>query len=212
MYWVADVLLVAFIGAFLYRGIKRGFINGFFTLITAILWIAAAAAASFALVHFVFSAFGWLADFQLALIDFAQGFMSLIVLLGIELTVDALALYLAYGILILVLFIPFYVFFLWVGRQFERFIEWVKTKSLFCKILGSVVGSVFNVAVASVIVLGVFWLIAALDGSGVFTYANEVLRSGYLTRLVYEYNPLYGMLGDPGSLAETVGNIISGNF
>lgn len=213
MYIVADILLVVFVGIFLYRGITKGFMNTTFTLVTAILWIALAAGLAFAIPYFVFDYFGWLKDFQVGLIDFAQKFMGIFSLIGIEMTVADLAHWMAIGICTLVLFIPFYIFFLWVGRKFEDFVRFVRVKSVFLRVVGSVLAAIINVAVAGALVLGFYWLFAVLDGSGLFTYTNEVLRSGYITRWVYEYNPLHDLLGmEPGCLAETVGNILKGNF
>lgn len=213
MYWVADILLVAFLGLFLYRGIKKGFLNSTFNVVIPILNIVFGIATAFALVFFVFDWVGWLEDLQNAFYDFAQSLAGIVELLGLGVATVDIAHYLAIGIPTLILFIPMYAFWRFVSRQFERFVKWVRSKVLFFKILGSVLGGVINFAFAAVLVVGFYWLFASLDGSGLFTYTNDVLRSGYLTGLVYEYNPLFLLdIGAPGWLGETVGNIISGDF
>ncbi len=212
MYWIADILLVLFLGLLLYRGIKKGFMNSPFTLISSILTLALGLGSAFAISYFVLPLFGWINDLQVGLIDFAGGFASLIKLLELELTTAEIALYLAYGISTLFLIAPMFLFWRWINKLFERFVAWVRSKSGFFKVLGSILGGLINFAVGAVIVLGMFWLFAALDGSGLFTFTNETLRAGYLTGHIYEYNPLYQFLGEPGFLAETVGDIIGGNF
>ena len=98
-----------------------------------------------------------------------------------------------------------------IGRQLERFVKWVRSKWLFGKIIGGFLGCVVNLAFYGALVLGFYWLFAAVDGSGLFTYTNEVLRSGYLTGLIYKYNPLY-LIGEPGCYASIVASIINGSI
>jgi len=234
MYWIADILMIAFVAVLLVRGIKRGFMNTFFTLFTAILWIALALAASGALVFFVLKPLGVMQDVSNAFLgagDSLNSFLASLGVTGIELpeleamdvfagtgfeavplTGYILAQYLGYLLFFVVFFIPLYIFFLWVGRKFEQFVEWVRTKNGFFKVFGSVLGGLVNGVLACGIVLGVYWLISALDGSGLFTFSNEVLRAAPVSGLIYKYNPLYNIIGEHGSLAEVVGNILSGNF
>lgn len=227
MFWIVDVLLIAFVGVLLWRGIKLGFTNTSFTLVTAILWIVLGIAVPAVLSLFVFTPLGMMDDFTFAMLGAGEGLYSALSSLGITLSLPDLAngfatadlspyliaQYIAYLVTIVTLFIPSYIFFLWVGRKFEQFIRWARTKSKFCKIFGSCLGGLVNGVLAAVIVLGVYWLISALDGSGLFTYTNELLRSAPLSGLIYNNNPLYALTGmDQGSLAQAVGDIISGNF
>lgn len=234
MYWIADVLMLAFVGILLYRGIKLGFTNTFFTLVTAILWIALAAAFSAALVFFVLKPLGLMQDVANAFRGAGDGIYSLLGSLGVTgielpeleaidifagtgfegvaLTGYVIAQYLGYLLFVVLFFIPFYIFFLWVGRKFEHFVEWVRGRNGFFKVFGSVLGGIVNGAVACCVVLFVYWLIGALDGSGLFTYSNEVLNAAPISGLIYRNNPLYSILGEHGALAETVGSLINGDF
>lgn len=234
MYWIADVIMLAFVGVLLYRGIKIGFTNTFFTLFTAILWIVLALGFSAGLVMFVLKPLGVMQDVSNAFYgagDRLYSFLGSLGVTGIQLpeleaidifagtgfdAVDVnayiIAQYLAYLLSIVILFVPLYIFFLWVGRQFERFVRWVRTRCGFLKVFGSVLGGIVNGALACVIVLGVYWLVAALNGSGLFDYTNQVLRAAPVSGLIYQHNPLYSIIGENGCLAETVGSILNGSF
>ena len=216
MYLVADILLVLFLGLLVYRGIKYGFLTstlGILSFIPFLLNIVLALGCAFAVSYFVFPLFGWIEDFKVGLIDFGNSFSGILKLLNVtSVTPEDIAEYTAIGISTLVLSVPFYIFWKWIHSLFQRLVKWVREKSGFFRVLGSVLGAVCNLAFGAVVVLGVFWAFASVDGSGAFTYTNEVLRSGYLTSLIYEYNPLYAFLGDPGCYAVDFGNIIQGNF
>ena len=75
--------MLAFVGILLYRGIKLGFTNTFFTLVTAILWIALAAAFSAALVFFVLKPLGLMQDVANAFRGAGDGIYSLLGSLGV---------------------------------------------------------------------------------------------------------------------------------
>lgn len=234
MYWIADILMLAFVGVLLYRGIKLGFMNTFFTLITAILWIVLALGCSAALVFFVLKPLGVMQDVSNAFHGAGDGLFSFFGSLGItgiqlpeleaidifagtgfeavDLNGYILAQYLGYLLSFVILFIPLYIFFLWVGRQFERFVRWVRSKNGFFKVFGSILGGLVNGAIACAVVLGVYWLVAAVNGSGLFTYTNQVLKAAPISGWIYDNNPLYNMLGENGFLAETVGSILDGSF
>ena len=214
MYWLADILLVFFLGLLLYRGIKKGFMNSTFTFVTTILDLVLGIGSAFAISFFVFPLLGWIQDLSIGLIDFAGSFASILKLLNMQdtITTAMLAEYLAIGISTLFLIAPMYFFWRWIDSLFQRFVNWVREKSGFFRVLGSILGGVINFAIGAVIVLGLFWAFASVDGSGLFTFTNDVLRSGYLTGIIYNNNPLYGFLGEAGCFAEMVGNIISGNF
>lgn len=218
MYIVADVLLVAFLGLLLYRGIKNGLTNSTLSFLFAILTIACGLGAAFAFSYFVLGEWlGWLQDMQLMLINFAQSFASILNLANIQLTTADLAYYMAIGFSTLILFIPFYALFRFFGRQWERFVRWVRSKSKFFKYTGSVLGGLVNFAFGLVLVLGFYAIFTVVDGSGLFSYTNEVLRSGHITGLIYQYNPLIENeffdlnLGlEHGQFAETISNILNG--
>lgn len=234
MYWIADILMLVFVGVLLYRGIKRGLTNTFLTLITAILWIVLAIGVSFALVFFVLKPLGVMQDVSNAFLGAGNELYSFLGSLGItgialpeieaidifagvgfesvELTGYILAQYLGYLLFFVLFFIPLYIFFLWVGKKFEQFVAWVRGRNGFLRVIGSILGGLVNGAFACVIVLGVYWLVSALDGSGLFSYTNEVLRAAPISGIIYEHNPLYSILGGHGNLAETVGSLISGDF
>ncbi len=234
MYWIADVIMLAFVGVLLYRGIKIGFTNTFFTLFTAILWIVLALGFSAGLVMFVLKPLGVMQDVSNAFYGAGDGLYSFFGSLGVtgiqlpeleaidifagtgfdavDVNAYIIAQYLAYLLSIVILFVPLYIFFLWVGRQFERFVRWVRTNCGFFKVFGSVLGGIVNGALACVIVLGVYWLVAALNGSGLFDYTNQVLRAAPVSGLIYQHNPLYSIIGENGCLAETVGSILNGSF
>lgn len=210
MYWVVDILLIAFIGVLLYRGIKKGFLNTSFTLVTWIINLGLAAGCTFALIYFVFTPLGWVQDVQVSMLGVIGGDNSLFGTFNLK--AADVALYLSYGILGLVLIIPLYIFFLWVGKQFERFVAFLRRKCLAVKIIGSVIGGAVNLAIASAIVLGFFWVVASVQGSGLFVHTTEALRAAPVAGLIYDNNPLYMILGKEGSLADTIRPILEGTF
>lgn len=218
VYILADILLVAFLGLLVYRGIKKGLTNSTLSFIFGILTFACGLGAAFAFSYFVLGEWlGWLQDMQLMLINFAQSFASILNLANIQLTTADLAYYMAVGFSTIILFIPFYALFRFFCRQWERFVRWVRAKCKFFKYTGSVLGGLVNFALGLVLVLGFYTLFAVVDGSGLFSYTNEVLRSGHITGLIYEYNPLLvndgpislGLL-EHGQFAETISNILNG--
>ncbi|MBQ7408565.1 MAG: hypothetical protein IJW13_04750 [Clostridia bacterium] len=206
MYWVVDVLVIAFLAVMLARGIKRGFINGAFTFVTTFLWIGLAAGFS-AGCCYLFTLFGWMQDIQLLFLEFGNDIGGLVGMDGLT-----VALYCAYALVGVILFIPCYVLSLWIGRQFERFVKFVRSKVGFFRVLGSILGGLVNFAVAAALVLVVFGIAALVDGSGLFSYTNEVLRAAPLSGWLYEINPLCTLLGGHGALAEDIAYIISGAF
>lgn len=231
MYVIVDILMLAFVALLLYRGIKYGFLNRHFSLVTAILWIVLGIGASALLVLFVLRPLGVMQDASVAFRGAGEGLYSFMQSLGIEvalpeieainlsegisstdLTPYIIAQYIAYLLAIIIFFIPLYIFFLWVGRKFEQFIDNSREKHKVYKIIDSTLGGIVGFALSAVIVLGVYWIIGALDGSGLFTYTNEVLRAAPISGAIYENNPLYSILGGHGALAEAVKSIISGDF
>ena len=83
MYWIADILMLAFVGILLYRGIRYGFTNTFFTFFTAILWIVLAIASSAALVFFVLKPIGVMQDVANAFRGAGDGLCSFFASLGV---------------------------------------------------------------------------------------------------------------------------------
>ncbi len=209
MYIVVDIIVLLFIGWMLYRGIKRGFMGTTFTLITAILSIAFAAGFAFGVTYLVFRPLGLLDELRMGLLGFSEG-LNLIWGLMNKTSYDG-ALYLAYAVSCIPLFIAFYIFFLWLEKQFMRFCAWVRKKVGFLKVVSIILGGVINLAIAGGIVLGLFWVFAIVDGSGLFSFANESIKAAYVSGFIYEHNPLYLIMGH-GELAATVANIINGNF
>lgn len=193
----------------LYRGIKKGFINTFFTLVTALLWIALAAGISFALMYFVYRPLGWMRDISVVFSGAGEGLSGILELVPIE--VEDFNKYLAYVVVGVIQFVPLYVFTLWVGKKWAQFIDFARAKALWFKIIDSVLGGVVNFAIFAVLVLGFFWVAGVLNGSGLFSYTNQVLKSAPLMHLVYDNNPLY-MIAENGAYAETVANILNGIF
>ena len=215
MFWVADILLVLYLALFLYRGIKRtGTLNSLLNFVKGFLAMIISIGAAFALSFFVFPMFGWIQDMQLGLLDFGHSFAGILKLLNMTdfITHEEIAFYTAIAICTIIMVIPMYFLFRWLLKQWDRFIMWIRKSSKVINIVGGIFGAIVNVAIGAVILLGFYWGFAALDGSGLFTWTNDVLRSGHLTGLVYEYNPLYSLLGEPGCFAETIGNLIKGNF
>lgn len=211
MYWLADVLVIAFILVMLIRGIKKGFLNTTFTLVTAIKWIALAGGLTFVTIWFVLQPLGWIRELQFYMLKVIGETNALFELIGME--SEDIALYLAYGVCGLTLFIPFYVLSLWIGKLFEKLVDFIRSKCSFLRVLGSIVGGLVNFAIASVIVIGLFWVVSAVDGSGVFDFTNEVLKSAPLSSLLYNNNPLEMIgLGGHGCYAEIVKSIVSGDF
>ena len=135
MYFVADVLVIAFLCFMLYRGIKKGFINTFFTLVTALLWIALAAGISFALMYFVYKPLGWMHDIAVAFSGAGEGLSGILEMAGIE--VEAFNTYLAYVVVGVIQFVPLYVFMLWVGKKWAQFIDYARANALWFTIIDS---------------------------------------------------------------------------
>ena len=233
---IADILFIAFIGIFAYRGISRGFINGMFTFVTAILWLVLALGISFALpfVELAFLKFGWMSGFGDGLRGLAQDFMGVIQLIGLDLAsilsslegilgvsvaevgeVKVLADLLAVLISGIALFIPWYIFFLWVGRQFERFVRFVRAKSLFFRILGSLIGGLINIAFSGAIVFGLYFVFYSFSEYGLFAHTYEAVKSGYVTGpLVRLITPVFEMISAmlPSDLFYTISELLKGNF
>ena len=214
MYLVADILLILYLALFIYRGLKfKGTVHAFIWLFRKILVVLLGIGSAFAIAFFLFPMLGLIQEFQLGLLDFAHSFAGILKLANIEgLTHEDIAYYLAIGITTIVLSFPMYFFFKWLNNLLYRYCEWLLKSCTLLKVVACGLAAIVNVAIGGAIALAFFWFVAAVDGSGLFTYTNEVFRAGYLTGLIYEYNPLYSFLGEHGSLAETVGNFISGNF
>lgn len=231
MYVIVDILMLAFVALLLYRGIKDGFLNRHFSFVTAILWLVLGFAASAAITVFVLRPLGVMQDVSVAFRGAGEGLYSVMQTFGIEfalpeieaidlaeaiysadVTPYIIAQYIAYLLTIIVLFVPLYIFFLWVGKKFESLISRTRENHRVYRIIDSSIGGLVGFVLSAVIVLGVYWVIGAVDGSGLFTYSNEVLRAAPISGAIYENNPLYMILGEHGVLAETVKNIISGDF
>ncbi len=212
MYYVADVLVIAFIAFMLYRGIKKGFINTFFTLITALLWIVLAAGISFVLAYFVYRPLGWMQDMAVAFSGAGEGLSGLLSTFGMSaITPENVSLILAYAVVCVVQFVPLYIFMLWVGKKWAQFIDFARHKALWFRIIDSTVGGIVNFAICAVLVLGFFWVVGVVNGSGLFKYSNEVLSAAPFSHLIYDNNPLY-MIADKGAFAETVAGILNGDM
>ena len=194
MYWLADILLVGFLGLFIYRGIKRGFITSSLAWLGTLLGIALGFGMAFAAVYFLFPLFGWAEDLTFAFYDFALSLMSIVDLIGLDIATIDLANYISIGVSTLILFIPMYALARFFGRQFARFLKWLRSKVLLVKIVGSILGGLMNTAFYGAIVFVAFCVIITLDRFGFLPFTNEVLRSGYITGLVYDLAKEYNIL------------------
>ena len=214
MYWVADILLILYLALFIYRGIKRmGTLNAIFWFTKTLLLIVLTLGSAFAVAFFIFPLLGLTQDMQVGLLDFGHSFAGILKLFNIKsITHEDIAFYTAVAISMIVLMVPMYFFFKWIFHLCYRYRMWLREQSKLVNIVGGVINTVVNFAIGAGILLVFYWGFAALDGSGLFTYTNDVLRAGYLTGLVYEYNPLYDLLGKPGCLAKEIGDLIKGNF
>lgn len=190
MYLVADILVVLIIVMMTVWGIKKGFLRSVPALVWVILGIALTLGSAFALAFFIFDWTGWLSDVQMALIDFAQGFMGLCSLIGLEITTAEIAKYIAYGVITLILVVPMGLLWFWVGRLISRFIDWLRNKFLAVKIVSSVFGGVCTFAIGAAVVFGFILVASKINPT---SYLMEVLRSGYITNLFVKVIELLGI-------------------
>lgn len=188
MYFLVDVIAIAFVLGFTIYGLKVGFFKSTMDVLLLFVCLAGAGVASY-LTAIWFDKIGWVAEFQSVIAKlFGNSKIS-----GGQAVIELICYWLSFSAFILLSFIVEYAILnilrrLLVGL-FKK-INGVLLFGFFDKLLGLVV----NFAVTAGIVLGLMALFYALAQSGAFTYGDEVIRASEVLSHIHKINPLNSVL------------------
>lgn len=193
MYFLVDIIAIAFVLGFTIYGLKVGFFKSTMDVLLLIVCLAGAGVLSYFTAKW-FDKIGWVAEFQSVLAKlFGNSKIS-----GGQPIIDLVCYWISFSAFILLSFIVEYV----VLNILRKIIV-----GLFKKINGLIVfgffdkllGMAVNFAITAGIVLGLMALFYALARAGKFSYGDEVIRASEVLSYIHKINPLnkiiLGMFG-----------------
>ncbi len=190
MYFLVDIIALAFILLLSLLGLKLGFFKSTVDVVLVLVcFVGAGVGAYFLTTTYLEPEYGWVTELQ----NFYVNFLGNSKLSGGQALVESTAYWLGFGTLILILFILFSVILNIVRKLIIKIFEFINTYVLL-GFVDKLLGFLVNLVASTGIVLLIMSVIYCLAPFGIFVHANEVMLSSELLSLVYEVNPLNNLL------------------
>ena len=190
MYFLVDIIAIAFIILLSILGLKLGFYKSLIDVVLVIAFFAGAGVGAFFTVTMAVEPYlGWATELQSVVLT----------ILGnskIPDTQDFIVLashWISIGLLTFLLFIVYLIILNVVRKLIGKLFGFINKLALF-GFIDKLLGFVVNLAVSVGLVLLLTSLIYCLAPYGILTYSHEVLLSSEVLSLIYETNPLNAVL------------------
>ncbi len=184
MYFLVDVIAIAFVLGFTIYGLKVGFFKSTMDVLLLIVCLAGAGLLSYLTAKW-FDKIGWVAEFQSVLAKlFGNSKIS-----GGQSIVELVCYWLSFSLFILLSFIVEYAVLNILRKLLVGLFKKINGVLVF-GFVDKLLGMVVNFAVTAGIVLGLMALFYALAKAGIFVYGDEVVRASEVLSLIHKINPL----------------------
>jgi uncharacterized membrane protein required for colicin V production len=190
MYFIIDVIAIAFILVLSLLGLKLGFFKSTIDVVLVLVFFAAAAGGAYLTVAFLFEPeFGWVTELQ-SIITPMLGNSKIS---GGQEIIETVAYWIGLAALTLITFI-FYLIICNLIRKFIIKISECVNKLVLFAFIDKLLGFAVNLAASAGIVIALMAVVHSLAPLGILTYFNEVFLASEVLSLFYEINPLNELL------------------
>ena len=190
MYFLVDIIALAFILVLSLIGLKLGFFKSTVDVVLVLVFFAGAGVGAYFLsTYFLEPRFGWITELQKVYVNLLGNSK----ISGGQAIIETTAYWLSLGSLVLVLFIILSIVLNIVRKLIVKLFDLINR----CVILGFIdklLGFIVNLAVSTALILFVMAVIYCLAQFGILSHSHEVLLSSELLSLVYEVNPFNNLL------------------
>lgn len=190
MYFLVDIIAVAFIILLSLLGLKLGFYKSLIDVVLVIGFFAGAGVGAFFTVTMVIEPYlGWVTELQSVVLTILGNSK----IPGTQEFIVTASYWISIGLLTFLLFIVYLIILNFVRKLIGKLFEFINKLALF-GFIDKLLGFVVNLAVSVGLVLLLTSLIYCLAPYGILTYSHEVLLSSEVLSLIYEANPLNAVL------------------
>lgn len=184
MYFLVDIIAIAFVLGFTIYGLKAGFFKSTMDVLLLIVCLIGSGVLAFFTAKW-FDKIGWVAEFQSVLAKlFGNSKIS-----GGQTIIELVCYWISFSAFILLSFIVEYVVLNIVRKLIVGLFKKINGVLLF-GFFDKLLGLVINFAVTAGIVLVLMALFYALAKAGTFKYGDEVLRASEVLSYIHKINPL----------------------
>jgi uncharacterized membrane protein required for colicin V production len=184
MYFLVDVIAIAFVLGFALYGLKAGFTKSTLDVVLVIACVAGAGLLAY-LCALWFTKIGWTGELQSVILRlFGNSKIS-----GAQKILEMVCYYISFAFFVLISFIVCYIVLGLIRRLIVSLIKKINGLAVF-GVLDKVLGFTVNLAVTAGIVLFIMALFFDLAKSGKYAYGDEVLRASEVLSAVHKINPL----------------------
>ncbi|MBR3804855.1 MAG: CvpA family protein [Clostridia bacterium] len=184
MYFLVDVIAIAFVLFFTLYGLKAGFTKSTLDVVLVLGCVAGAGLLAYFCAVW-FTKIGWTNEFQSVILRlFGNSKIS-----GAQPIIEKVCYWIAFAFFVLISFIVCYIVLSLLRKLLVSLIKKFNGLAVF-GVLDKVLGVTVNLAVTAGIVLCLMALFFALAKSGKYAYGDEVLRASEVLSHVHKINPL----------------------
>jgi hypothetical protein len=200
-----DICVVALLILMLIVGIKQGFFDSSFGIITTLISLGGGAGLAYLFCEYAIPKFGWEEGLTDSFISMLGGENTIFEKMGV--TAKDLAGYLSYAV--------FFIVSLIVGYILVRILMYLITKllvlcrySVVFRITDSIIGVVVNVGLVLILVMLILGFFHAFEGSGLMVNIREFIKSTYVCKFLYESDlNFFSAIFEDLGIADTFKNI-----
>ena len=190
MYFLVDIIALAFIILLSLLGLKLGFFKSLVDVVLVVAFFAGAGVgAYFTVDKLIEPSLGWATELKAVIIPLLGNSK----ISGGQEIVEIVAEYISLGLLTFLLFIPYLIVANVIRKLIVKLFSFINKVALF-GFLDKLLGFTLNLSVSVGIVLALCSLVYCLAPLGILTYSEEVLLSSEVLSLIYETNPLNSLL------------------
>ena len=184
MYFLVDVIAVIFVLGLSLYGLKIGFFKSTVDVVLVLVCLVGAGVLSYLTVLTLPGETLWIEEMQ----NFFMNLLGDSKVSGLQETIEQVAFYLGFGVLIIIFYIPYSILLNLLRKLIVKFFEKVNSIGLFGffdKLLGFVINFVFSAGT-------ILFILAFIHGTASIgtNYAHELILSSEVLSLIYEVNPL----------------------
>ncbi len=184
MYFLVDIIAIAFVLGFTIYGLKVGFFKSTVDVLLLIVCLAGAGVLSFFTATW-FAKIGWVAELQSVLTKLFGGSK----ISGGQEVINLVCYWLSFSLFVLLSFIVEYVVLNILRKLLVRLFKKINGLIVF-GFLDKLLGLIVNFAITAGIVLCLMALFYALARAGKFSYGDEVIRASEVLSYIHKINPL----------------------
>lgn len=184
MYFLVDVIAVIFVLGLSLYGLKIGFFKSTVDVVLVLVCLVGAGALSYLTVLTLQDKTLWLEEMQ----NFFMGILGDSKISGLQATIEQVAFYLGFSVLIVLFYIPYSILLNFLRKIIVKIFDKINSVGLFGffdKLLGFLINFIFSAGT-------ILFILAFIHGTATIgpNYAHELILSSEVLSIFYESNPL----------------------